>query len=161
MKSHFGFREEAKALLSRYWEFAEKRKLSSWSKGYSLLFLGKTYKNLEQITESFEMYRQAIKYAEESNYKQVKAKSLTGLAELYRLQKEFTTALSHHTESIEMLDKIGAKCDLAEAYFQLALTYQDMEETAKSKENFEKAIQLFSNIPAPKQIERVQEAIKQ
>ncbi len=160
LKSSLGLQEEARALLSQYWHLVGKVKASSWNQGYSLLFIGQTYKNLGQLTEAFEIYHRAIKYAEESNYTQVKAKSLTGLAELYRLQKEFTTALSHHTESIEMLDKIGAKCDLAEAYFQLALTYQDMEEIAKSRENFEQAIQLFKNIPAPKQIERVQQAIK-
>jgi hypothetical protein len=30
------------------------------------------------------------------------------MAELYREQAEFATALSHHSESIELLDKIGA-----------------------------------------------------
>jgi tetratricopeptide (TPR) repeat protein len=62
--------------------------------------------------------------------------TLTGLAELYRIQNDIETALTHHQESIEILDKIGAKCDLAEAYFQLALTYQKMGEQANSSRIF-------------------------
>ncbi len=106
------------------------------------------------------MYHSAISFAEESHYSQVKAKALTGLAELYREQRNFETALSHHSESIEILDKIGAKCDLAEAYYQLGLTYQKMDETQKSQENFDKAIQLYTEIEAPQQIEKVQRTRK-
>ncbi|MDF0554198.1 tetratricopeptide repeat protein [Kamptonema sp. UHCC 0994] len=131
---------------------------SFWSKGYSLLFMGLTYKNLGEIEKSFEMFRQAISFAEKINYTQVKAKALSGLAELYRIQGEFETALSHHSESIELLDKIGAKSDLAEAYYQLGLTYQIIGNTDDSQENFNKAIQLFTEMEAPRQVEKVQQA---
>jgi tetratricopeptide (TPR) repeat protein len=101
-------------------EFVHKSSASAdfyaWSLGYKLLFLGQTYKNLKEVDKSFEMYREAIQFAEETHYTQVRAKALYGLAELYRGQEDFTTALSHHLESIELLDQIGAKCDLAEAY---------------------------------------------
>lgn len=64
-------------------------------------------------------------------------------------------------QSIQILDTIGAKCDLAEAYFQLALTYQKIENKANSEEYFHKAIYLWSpeQIDAPKQIERVLQAM--
>jgi tetratricopeptide (TPR) repeat protein len=131
---------------------------TTWSKGYSLLFLGITYKNLENTEKSLEMFHRAISFAEESHYTQVKGKALTGLAELYREQGDFETALSHHSESIELLEKIGAKCDLAEAYYQLGLTYQKMSNAQNSQENFDKAIQLFSEMEAPKQVEKVRQA---
>jgi tetratricopeptide (TPR) repeat protein len=105
------------------------------------------------------MYNQAISLAEETNFTQVKAKALTGLGELYRIQGEFTTALTHHQESIEILEYIGAKCDLAEAYYQLALTYQQMGDRENSKPNFDNAIQLFTEIEAPRQVERVIKSI--
>ncbi|MEP0876832.1 tetratricopeptide repeat protein [Funiculus sociatus GB2-M2] len=54
-----------------------------------------------------------------------------------------------------MLDKIGAKCDLAEAYYQLALTYQQMGDAEKSQTNFQEAIQLFEEMETPKQVEKV------
>ncbi len=146
-------------------KFAHKSSLTStadfhfWYLGYRLLFLGQTYKNLKEVDKSFEMYREAIQFAEETHYTQVRAKALYGLAELYRGQEDFTTALSHHLESIELLDRIGAKCDLAEAYYQLALTYQKMGLIDQSQENFDKAIQLFEEMEAPKQVEKVRRAI--
>ncbi|MEG4459007.1 hypothetical protein QUA58_29935 [Microcoleus sp. N9_A1] len=45
------------------------------------------------------MYHRAIDYAEESHYTQVKAKALSGLAELYREQSDFTTAISREHPS--------------------------------------------------------------
>ena len=126
---------------------------SVWSQGYSLLFMGLTYKNLGELEKSFEMFRQAISFAEKSHYTQVKARALSGLAELYRIQGEFTTALSHHQESIEILEYIGAKCDLAEAY------YQQMGDRENSKPNFDNAIKLFEEIEAPRQVERVRKSI--
>jgi tetratricopeptide (TPR) repeat protein len=143
-------------------EFAQKSAIpadsSLWELGYRLLFLGQTYKNLKLFEKSFEIYRQAIQFAEKSHYTQVKAKALYGLAELYRIQGELTTALSHHLEAIELLDKIGAKCDLAEAYYQLGLTYQKMSQIDKSQEYFDNAIKLFEEMEAPKQVEKVQKA---
>lgn len=106
------------------------------------------------------MYEKAIDYAERSYYTQVKAIALTGLAELERKQRNFPTALSHHEASIKILDDIGAKCDLAEAYYQQGLTYQEMGEAEKSEESFDKAIQRFEEIEAPKQIEKVRKAIE-
>ena len=159
LKAGEGLKKEAYSL-------AEKAELklslvtnNSWTQGYGLFFLGLTYKNLGKTEKSFEMYRKAIYYAEESHYTQVKAKALYGLAEIYRIQEDFTTALSHHSESIALLDRIGAKCDLAEAYYQLALTYQKMGVIEESHENFYKAIQLFEEMEAPKQVEKVRRAI--
>jgi len=133
--------------------------LSAWHLGYRLLFLGQTYKNLKLFDKSFEMYREAIQFAEEVNYTQVRAKALSGMAELYREQSDFTTALSHHSESIALLDKIGAKCDLAEAHYQFALTHQKMGDAEKSQTPFQEAIRLFNEMEAPKQVEKVQKAI--
>ncbi|MBD0264517.1 MAG: hypothetical protein ICV78_17855, partial [Tolypothrix sp. Co-bin9] len=62
-------------------------------------------------------------------------------------------------ESIKILDKIGAQCDLAEAYYQLALTNQKIGDLNQSRVNFESAIALFHEMQAPKQIEKVQTAI--
>jgi tetratricopeptide (TPR) repeat protein len=149
--------------------FAEKSELllnpidkpqTEWATGNRLFFLAITYKNLENTTKSFKMYHRAIAYAEESQYPQVRAKALYGLAELYRKQGDFEAALSHHSEAIELLDKIGAKCDLAEAYYQLGLTYQKIGEVENSQVNFDKAIRLFNEMEAPKQVEKVRKAME-
>lgn len=44
------------------------------------------------------------------------------------------------------------------AYYQLGLTYQTIGNTADSQENFNNAIQLFKEMKAPRQIEKVQQA---
>ena len=158
--SYLGSREEAYFFAKKAESNIIFVKKYAWSTGYRLLFLGLTYKKLGEIEKSFEMFRKAIAFAEESHYTQVKGKALDGLAQLYRINEEFETALSHHLEAIELLDKIGAKCDLAEAYYQLGLTYQKMSETEKIQENFDKAIQLFNEMEAPKQVEKVRRAME-
>lgn len=86
---------------------------------------------------------------------QVKAKMLNGLAEIHRQQTEYELALANHSEVIRILEKIGAKCDLAIAYLQLALTAQRIGNFSEIKVNFDKAIQLFTEMNAPKQIEKI------
>jgi len=164
VKSYLGFNEEADELATKAYNqlFIEGLDgIDQWDKGYGLLFLAQTYKNLGKFDNSFEMLSKAVLFAEDSKYTQVKAKALTGLAELYRLQHDFEAALSHHLESIDLLDKIGARCDLAEAYFQLGLTYQAMSEIEQSLKCRDRAIQLFTEIEAPKQVDRVNQAFEQ
>ncbi len=134
-------------------------RLTLWSYGYSYLLLAMTYKNLGYVEKSFERYRQANLFAKNIHYTQLEAKSLTGLAELHREQKEFDIALKYHSESIELLNKLRAQCDLAEAYYQQALTYKKIGNKQKSQVAFDKAIQLFEEIEAPKQVEKVRQAM--
>ncbi|MFB2933688.1 tetratricopeptide repeat protein [Aerosakkonemataceae cyanobacterium BLCC-F154] len=134
--------------------------LSIFRKGSSLVYLAWAYRYLNMIDKSLSIYNKAIEFGTETNCTQIQAKAKIGKGELYREQGDFTTALSHHTESIELLEKIGAKCDLAEAYYQFALTYQKMGDTEKSQPNFQQAIQLFTEMEAPKQVEKVQRAME-
>ncbi|MEH1796978.1 tetratricopeptide repeat protein [Nostoc sp.] len=122
---------------------------------YFMQILGQTYVNLGEVYQANQILHQALTFAEESHYMQVKAKTLNGLAEIHREQADFELALAHHREAIELLDKIDAKCDLAEAYFQLGLTYQKMAKPDESQMNFNRAIQLFTEIQAPKQVEKI------
>lgn len=137
-----------------------KSELTIWGIGYIRLFLAFSYKNLGYYKKSFFLYSEAISFAEESQYIQVKAKALTGIAELYRERGDFQIALSHHKESITILDKLGAKCDLAEAYYQQGITEQKIGNIQNSQKNFDKAIELYTKIKAPRQVEKVQRAIK-
>ncbi|MDQ2097207.1 MAG: tetratricopeptide repeat protein [Tychonema bourrellyi B0820] len=159
LNSCLRFKETAMSYAQQGEVVIHKIDSSYWSQGYSLLFMGLTYKNLGEFDKSFEMFRQAIAFAEKTHYTQVKAKALTGLAELYREQSDFTTARFHHSESIALLEKIGAKCDLAEAHYQFALTHQKMGDAEKSQTPFQEAIRLFTEMEAPKQVEKVRKAI--
>jgi tetratricopeptide (TPR) repeat protein len=119
-----------------------------------------SYKNLGYFEKSFTLYQEAISYADDIHYTQVKAKALSGLAEIYREQQDFEVALSHHSEAIILLDKIGAKCDFADALFQRALTYQATGDIEKSQADSEEAIRLFTEMNAPRQVERVQQGLR-
>ena len=123
---------------------------------YFIQILGQTYLNLGDIKAN-EMFDMALSFAEKSHYTQVKGKTLNGLAQIHCLQSQFELALTYHNQAIELLDKIGAKCDLAIAYFQLGLTYRKMSQSEASQVALQRAIQLFSEMKAPKQIDRVRE----
>jgi len=99
-----------------------------------------------------------ISYTEEYNPKY--GMSCYGLAEIYREKNQLQVALDYHSKYIAILNKIDAKYDLAEAYYQLGLTYQKMGELQNSEENFQEAIQLFERMGAPKQVEKVEKAMK-
>jgi tetratricopeptide (TPR) repeat protein len=134
---------------------------SAWSTGYRWLFLGRTYMHLSNIKKAFDMFRIAQAYAQERHYPQVKANALTGLAWGLRIQQDWERTISYHYESIEILKTIGAKCDLGDAFFQLGLTYQAMGEHDQAEEYKAKALELFAQMEAPKQIERVNKALEQ
>jgi hypothetical protein len=159
INSCWGNTETTLSYINKSKPLKPRDKIKIWDQGYTFLCLGVAYKNIGETLNSFDMYNQAISFAEETNFTQVKAKALTGLGELYRIQCEFSNALTHHQESIEILEQIGAKRDLAEAYYQLALTYQQMGDGENSKPNFDNAIQLFTEIEAPLQVERVRKSI--
>jgi hypothetical protein len=59
------------------------------------------------------------------------------------------------------MKKIGDKCNLAEAHYQLGLTYQKMGEVNQSRENLNVAITLFNEMPAPKQVEKVNKIMEE
>ncbi|MTJ51762.1 tetratricopeptide repeat protein [Anabaena sp. UHCC 0253] len=132
--------------------------LDIWVGGLRLIFLGMTYKNLQEIKKAEEFYLNAISFSDKTHSTLIKGKALNALSEIYREKQNLEKALLHHLESIEILDKIGAKCDLAEAYYQLGLTYQKMGDPENSNTNFDEAMRLFNEMEAPKQVEKVEKA---
>jgi tetratricopeptide (TPR) repeat protein len=122
---------------------------------YFIQILGQTYVNLGQFDQASRLFQRALTFAEESHYRQVKAKTLTGLAAIYRCQSRWDLALAQHEAAIALLDQIGARCDLAEAYWQSSLTYGQMNQLQLSREQRDRALQLFTDIGAPNQVEKI------
>ena len=124
-------------------------------------FLGEFYlldgqiENAGQTIESIENLRKKIKYFH-PGLKTYWCKTQASFS-LYK--NDYNQAIKLYEESIVINQDIGAKCDLAEAYYQQALTYQQMGDRENSKPNFDKAIQLFTEIEAPLQVERVRKSI--
>ncbi|BAU63196.1 unknown protein [Stanieria sp. NIES-3757] len=127
---------------------------------FFIQILGQTYLNLGETTKAQQLFERAIAFSQSSNYTQIKAKSLSGLAVIYRQTNQFETAEYYHKQAINLLDNIGAKCDLAEAYFQLGLTLKISGKIEDSKLNFEQASQLFQQINAPKQLAKIRNQLE-
>ncbi len=160
LDSCIGLRKDALAMLQEAEAEIKNEKLTSWGIGTSLIFASLTYKNLENIDTAFEVCHKAIWHCEQNQFISLKAIAISCLASMYREQGKIETAIEKHLEAINSLKIIGDKCKLAEAYYELGLTYQKKGEVDKSLNNFAEAIRLFREIPAPKQVEKVQKSIE-
>lgn len=126
---------------------------------YFIQIIGQTYINLGNKEKARQMCDRAIAFASQSNYTQVKAKTLMTLAEINRQEQKYNKASSYHQESIQTLEQIGAQCDLANAYLQYAITLKKMKKLELSNKYFNGAIELFTKMKAPQQIARVKKII--
>jgi len=124
---------------------------------YFMQMLGHIFCNQGQIEPASKIWQRAIAFSQSSHYTQIKAKSFIGLGKIESLGDNFIQANIYHQQAVELLDKIAAKCDLAEAYFQWGITLQDHEQMIQSEGCFQKAIAIYQKIPAPKQVTRVEQ----
>jgi len=131
-----------------------------WVTEYRLVFLGQAYKNLGEYEKALRICDLNLSMAEENKLSPVKVRIFYTFAEIYRAQKKFDLAFSYHFKSIDLSDRIQSQRDLAEAHYQIGLTYLSINELEKSRENFQKAIRLFSEMEAPKQVERVRKSMQ-
>ncbi len=160
LRSYLGDKEIA-YYLTNIIDHNTRDKAGSWHYVIRLLLIGLIYTNLGETEKATEYYQNCILFANDFSFFQIKGKALTGAAEICRIKNNLNIAVSKHAESIDLLYRIGAKCDLAEAYFQLGLTYRVMEEHDQAEEYKAKALELFEQMEAPKQIDRVNKAFEQ
>ena len=158
--SHMNVKDKSLLFLEESYHGISTFKLNSWGRGDRFVSLGLGYRNIGNFTRAIEMYNEALSYSQDAKDSRIKAVALYGLASIDREMERFTDALKKHLEAIKILTNIGARYNLAEAYFQNGLTCQKMHEDRMSKENFQKAIQLFSEMEAPKQVERVRRSMQ-
>ena len=159
-KACLGFTQKANILSDEAYEIiiGDKSFEIEWF-GYYLHILGKTYKLLGNFPKSLKIYKQALTGTFDGSI-QTRAKIISGMAEIERVEKRYEEAISQHLEAIGLLAEIGVKCDLAECHFQLGLTYQEMDAVEESTSSFQEAIRLFSEMEAPKQVERVRQSMQ-
>lgn len=152
VQSCLGSQENAKLLADKI--YSNKQLLEhSGRNAYFMQVLAQTYVNLGEFSQATELLEGAITVSQQSHYPQILAKAFMTQAEIHRKQNSLHLALDIQLEAIQILEDIGAKCDLAEGYYQLALIQQQMGDN--NQENFQKAILLFTEIKAPKQVEKV------
>lgn len=161
LKSRLGLVDEAYSFAEQaQYHLTATTKSTFWGQGYSLLFLGSTYRNLGEWELALQFYQDTIQLSEANQFTQIRAKALHSLARLHREQNNLTQALELHLEAIGLLDKLGAKCDLGEACYHLGLTYQSLGDRAQAEAQFLKSLQIFTDIQALKQSEQVQHALQ-
>jgi tetratricopeptide (TPR) repeat protein len=128
----------------------------SGSFAYFWQILGQTYAQLGDTETAQTLFTQAFASAEIGEYPQVKARTLNSLAQLHRQQGETDYAMMLHTTAIDLLESIGAQCDLAEAHWQCGLTAQIGGDPNSAYQQFATSQKLFAAIPAPQQLTRMQ-----
>lgn len=163
VKSYLGQGAEALALIEEIHRLiVVSQKAETMGRfAYFIQLLGQTFVNLGELEIGRDLYQSAIAFAENSHYLQVKANALTGLGEIYRCQGKMAIAVSAHQDAIQLLEDIGAKCDLARAYHQFGLTTIQLGDSELAMTHLAVSLQLFSTIDAPRQVQRVQELIAQ
>ncbi|MEO0349039.1 MAG: AAA family ATPase [Cyanobacteria bacterium P01_A01_bin.15] len=149
-----GQTDRAYALANRYL-FAFAHQNQSGRLAYFIQLLGQTYGQLGETGQAATLYQQALNFAEAGHYLQVKAKALTGLAIVARQHHQIKAALAYHTQSIQLFNTIGAKCDLANAYVELGHTHAALKSTDLAHQQWQQALALYSDIDAQKQVSRV------
>ena len=83
---------------------------------------------------------------------------MVGQGELARQRQDWAGAIAALQTALGLFEDLGARSDLAEAHYQCGLTHQAQGAIEMTQTHFQRAIQLFTEIQAPKQIEKVQEA---
>jgi tetratricopeptide (TPR) repeat protein len=126
------------------------------SSAYFLQLIGQTYTNLGDYDRANIIYQQILTFCQTGNYLQIQGRTLTGLAQLYRLQGNLQIAQTTHLQAIEILTSLGAKCDLAEAYYQAGLTWKQAGDLPQSQIYCDVyADRIFTEIVAPQQVEKM------
>ena len=122
---------------------------------YFMQMLGEIFFNYRQLKPAKTIWQRAIAFSQSSHYTQIEAKSLLGLGKLETLAGNLESANCYHQQAVELLTRIAAQCDLAEAYYQWGNTLQTARQFDRSQGLWQKAIALYQKIPAPKQVARV------
>jgi tetratricopeptide (TPR) repeat protein len=161
-QSHLGQSKTAhqKADAVYHTLFFERPLENRGSAAYFIQLLGQTYVNLGRFEIAQALFEKALSFSESSHYTQVQGKTLTGLAIMQRQQGDCLGAIASLKKAIQRLESLGAKCDLAEAYYQLGITYQAIEHPERDAA-IKQAIALFDAISAPRQVKKVMERLSE
>ena len=163
LQSYLGQPQEALAIADHLYSRCKPlldQNFPSWLTEYRLSYLAQTYNNLGDWEKALILCDHAIASADKNLHMQAKGKAYSCKAEIHRQQRKFDEAIYYHAEAINTACALGAKYDLAEACYQQGLTYREMNFIEESRKSFERAIQGFEVIKAPKQVERVRVAMR-
>jgi tetratricopeptide (TPR) repeat protein len=108
----------------------------------------------KRFDQALEKYNIALKFSHATSQKLLEGRAIYGLAETYRNIGDLPKAKKFCLRAKDILTKIESKLDLAKVLVQEALIARQMQVLGYD-DNFEMAIGLFTELNAPKQVERV------
>ena len=154
--------------IEKYWKllnFFEKEYQNhsshySWNQTLGLLLIGIAYIEINELEKGLENLNSTCNLAQDYNYKKLDGQAKVAISRIKRQLGDYPSALSYSEQAISLLNEVNAKAELAEAQFQLAITYRAMKELSKSHESFQEAIRLYTELEAPQQIERIQQSME-
>ena len=144
------------ALAEETYEAITNRPLSMFdtSRGCACLYLGFVCVMNKRFEQALKIYNTALKFSCKTSHRQLEGKAMYGLAETYRNIGDLPKAKEFCLQAKDILTKIESKLDLAKVLVEEALIAREMQEHGYD-DNFEKAIALFTELNAPKQVARV------
>jgi tetratricopeptide (TPR) repeat protein len=128
--------------------------MSDTSRGIACLYLGFLFVMNKRFDQALEKYNIALKFSHATSQKLLEGRAIYGLAETYRNIGDLPKAKKFCLRAKDILTKIESKLDLAKVLVQEALIARQMQVLGYD-DNFEMAIGLFTELNAPKQVERV------
>jgi tetratricopeptide (TPR) repeat protein len=128
--------------------------MSDTSRGIACLYLGFLFVMNKRFDQALEKYNIALKFSHATSQKLLEGRAIYGLAETYRNIGDLPKAKKFCLRAKNILTKIESKLDLAKVLVQEALIARQMQVLGYD-DNFEMAIAFFTELSAPKQVERV------
>ena len=128
--------------------------MSDTSRGFACLYLGFVCIMNKRFDQSLKIYNTTLKFTREIKHKQLEGKAMYGLAETYRNIGDLPKSKEFCLQAKDILIKIESKLDLAKVLVQEALIARQMRNHS-CDDNFEMAIALFTELSAPRLIQKV------
>ncbi|MFN7715567.1 MAG: hypothetical protein ACK5QS_08830 [Pseudanabaenaceae cyanobacterium] len=132
----------------------------NYNEAYEFAFLGKAYINLNIFDKAVYALSKAYSIADKYSFPEVIGIVYISISQINYKQKNLDSSIVFCQFGIEILEKISAICELAEAYFQIALIYKKIGENEQTEKYKKIALELFNQMNAPKQIKRLENAFK-
>ena len=98
-----------------------------------------------KIDSALYYYNKSLMLAREINLKHLEAKVLSNIGSIYRSKNDYTQAIIFTNNSVKINSEIGDYKFLAADYISLGWIYSEMNNLLKSKEYFNKALELSFN----------------
>ncbi len=128
--------------------------MSDTSRGFACLYLGFVCVINKRFDQALKIYNTALQFSHATSHKLLEGKAMHGIAEIYRNIGDLPKAKEFCLQAKDILIKIESKLHLAKVLVEEALIAREMRELG-CDDNFENAIALFTELNAPKQVERV------